>query len=196
MIHRAMMRRIGLLIALGPLCVPGTALAEGMPQLDFKNPLTVDQVWWGAVIFVVFLLLCWLWGLPQVAGVLERRAAAIAADLETARIEKTAADHAATETTEAIAKARAEAQASINAALDAAKQETAAQTAELNARLETQLREAEQRIGAAREGAMRALRQVATETAGAVIVRLTGAAAEPERLQRAIGAAMTARGEG
>jgi len=187
-------QHIALLATLIVLGAPAAAMAEGMPQLNFKNPLTLDQVGWGAVIFIVFFLLCWLWGLPQVSAVLERRGATIAADLDTARRTKAEADRAAEEMAQATARARAEAQAAINAALDTAKQETAAQTAELNARLETQLQEAEQRIDAARQGAMRALRQVATETAETVIQRLTGAAAEPERLNRAIGAALAARG--
>ncbi len=190
-----MIRRItaALLVLLG---MPAAAMAQGMPQLDFANPLTIDQVWWGAIIFVVFFLLCWRWGLPQVGSVLQRRAASIAADLDTARALKAEADRAAAETTQATARARAEAQAAINAALDKVKQQGAAQAAELNARLETQLRDAEQRIDAARQGAMRALRQVATDTAATVILRLTGATPEPDRLQRAVGAALAARGQG
>lgn len=186
-------RLIAPLAAVGVLGMPAVAMAQGMPQLNFANPLTVSQVWWGAVIFIVFLLLCWLWGLPQVSSVLERRAAAIAADLETARTAKEAADRSVAEMTQAINRARAEAQASINAALDAAKQQAAAQAAELNARLETQLNEAEERIQAARGQATRALREVATETAAVVVARLTGAPPEPSRLERAVGAALAGR---
>jgi F-type H+-transporting ATPase subunit b len=185
-----MIRRAALPISLAVLGTPAAAMAEGMPQLDFKNPLTLDQVGWGAVIFIVFLLLAWLWALPQVSGVLERRAATIAADLDTARRVKSEADQAAAEMAQATARARAEAQAAINAALDQAKQQAAAQTAELNARLETQLHEAEQRIDAARQGAMRALRQVATETAETVVQRLTGAAPDRQRLDAAIATAL------
>ncbi len=190
-----MTRRAALLISLGVLGTPATAMAEGMPQLDFANPLTLDQVGWGAVIFIVFFLLAWLWGLPQVSGVLERRAATIAADLDTARRAKLEADQAAAEMAQATARARADAQAAINAALDQAKQRAAAQTAELNARLETQLHEAEQRIDAARQGAMRALRQVATDTAETVVQRLTGTTPDRQRLDSAVGAALTARGQ-
>lgn len=177
------------------LAVPAAAQAEGMPQLDFANPLTVDQVWWGAIIFVVFFLLCWLWGLPLVAGVLERRAASIAADLDTARQAKAQADQFVAETTQSIARARAEAQGSINSALDAAKQQAAAEGLELNKRLDAQIEEAEARIFAARQGALRALRQVAGDTAGAIVTRLTGSAADSARLERAVASALAARGE-
>jgi len=189
-------RVIAALAVAGLLGMPVVATAQGMPQLNFSNPLTLSQVWWGAVIFIVFLLLCWRWGLPQVSSVLEQRAASIATDLETARTAKEAADRSVAEMTQAVARARAEAQASINAALDAAKQLAAAQAAELNARLETQLHEAEERIQAARQEATRALREVATETAATVIARLTGAPPEPSRLEGAIGAALAARRAG
>jgi F-type H+-transporting ATPase subunit b len=187
---RAPARLIASLATLGLLAMPNVASAQGMPQLNFNNPLTLSQLYWGAVIFIVFLLLCWLWGLPQVSSVLERRAAAIAADLETAHTAKEAADRSVAEMTQAIARARAEAQASINAALDAAKQQAAVQAAELNARLEAQLHEAEEHIHAARQEATRALHEVATETAATVIARLTGAPPEPSRLERAVGAAL------
>lgn len=187
------MRRVP---ALALLLLPSAAMAEGMPQLDFANPLTLGQVWWGTVIFIVFFLLCWLWGLPQVGSMLERRAAAISADLETARTAKEAADRSVAEMTQAVARARAEAQASINAALDAAQQQAAAQAAELNARLETELRQADERIRAARQEATRALREVATETAATLIARLTDAPPEQGLLERAVGAALATREAG
>lgn len=190
---RAPARLIVPLAAVGLVGVPTVAMAQGMPQLNFADPLTLAQVWWGAIIFIVFLLLCWLWGLPQVASVLERRAAAIAADLETARTAKEAADRSVAEMTQAIARARAKSQASINAALEAAQQKAAAQAAELNARLEAQLHQAEERIHAARQAATQALREVATETAATVVARLTGGPPEPGRLEHAIGAVLAAR---
>lgn len=177
------------------LTLPAAAQAAGMPQLNFANPLTLSQVWWGAIIFIVFFLLCWLWGLPQVASVLERRAASIAADLDTARQSKLQADQFVAETTQAIARARAEAQGSINRALDAAKQQAAAQSAELNTRLEAQIAESESRIGSARQTALQALRTVASDTAATIVTRLTGSAADPARVERAVAQALAARGE-
>lgn len=178
------------------LLAPVPALASGMPQLDFANPLTLAQVWWGAAIFVVFLLLTWRWGLPQVSAVLDQRAAAIAADLDTARRAKADSDRAVAEVAAATAKARAEGQASITAALDAVKQQEAAQTATLNARLEAQLKDAEAQISAARASAMQALRQVAADAAATVVARLTGSPADPAQLDRALTSALAGRGVG
>lgn len=175
------------------LLAPAVARAEGMPQLDFANPLTTAQVVWGAIIFAVLYWLLSRIALPKVGEVLEQRARHIASDLETAQASKARADAAAKEVAEATARARAEAQAAINAALDAAKAESAARIAGLNERLEKQLQEAEGQINAARASAMQALRQVATETAATVVGRLTGAPADQARLDGAIGAALAAR---
>jgi F-type H+-transporting ATPase subunit b len=180
----------------GVLLLPAAAMAEGMPQLDFNNPLTTSQVVWGAIIFIVLYVLASRVTLPKVGAVLEERASHIARDLEGAQAAKTRADADMAEAVAATAKARAEAQAAINAALDEAKQAAASQAETLNARLEKQLQDAEAQIGQARASAMSALRQVATETAGTVIHRLTGAAPDGQRLNRAVGTALSARGVG
>ena len=172
---------------------PIAARAQGMPQLDFANPLTTSQVVWGAIIFAVLYWLLSRVGLPKVGEVIEERARHIAGDLDAARASKASADTAAREVADATARARSEAQASINAALDAAKGEAAARIAALNERLEKQLQDAEAQIGAARASALRALREVATDTAATVIGRLTGAPPDPQRLDGAVGAALAAR---
>ena len=176
------------------LLFPTLACAkEGMPQLDFANPLTKSQVVWGAIIFVALYLLMSRWGLPRVASVLDERAAKIAGDLEAARAAKLNADAAVAELTEATQRARAEAQAAINRAADQAKLAAAAQTAALNARLDAQLAEAEGRIAAARGSAVSALRQVARETADTMITRLTGTQPDTQTVDRAVAAALAAR---
>ena len=181
------------LALLAALLLPSAAYAEGMPQLDFANPLTTSQVVWGAVIFAVLYVLLSRLALPKVGEVIEERARHIAADLETAQAAKTRSDEAAKQVADATAKARAEAQAAINAALETAQHEAASRIAALNQRLEKQLRDAEAQIDAARGAAMRALRDVATDTAGTVIGRLTGAPPDQGHLDAAIGAALAAR---
>jgi len=176
------------------LLLPGVALGEGMPQLDFRNPLTSSQIAWGAVIFIVLYILASRFALPRVGTVLQDRAERIANDLENARTAKTTADRTGAELAEASTKARAEAQAAINAALEQAKASAAAQAAQLNERLERQLKEAEGRIAESRASAMGTLRQVATEVAVTVVERLTGAPPDPARLDNAIQAVISGHG--
>jgi F-type H+-transporting ATPase subunit b len=184
------------LILVPLLALPAAAMAEGMPQLDFKTPLTISQVVWGAIIFVALYIMLSRTGLPLVASVLEERATKIAKDLDEARAAKARADDGMREADEATAKARAESQAAINAALDEAKTAATAQAEVLNTRLEKQLQESETQIAQARASAMSALRQVATETAATVVTRLTGKEPDAGRLDSAIGSALTARGIG
>ena len=172
---------------------PIVARADGLPQLDFGNRLTIYQVVWGAVIFIVLYILASRTALPKVEAVLEERAKRIAGDLEGARVAKARADAGIKAAADATASARAEAQAAINAALESSKQAAALQSAALNERLERQLKEAESQIAAARSDALAALPGVATETAIALITRLTGVMPDPVRLNGAIHAAMAAR---
>jgi F-type H+-transporting ATPase subunit b len=167
-----------------------------MPQLDFANPLTISQVVWLVIIFSALYVLLARWALPQVAEVLEARAAAIGRDLEVAQKAKTESDAAVATMTEATRKAHAEAQAEIAAAVASSKESAAAQAADLNARLDVQLAAAEQRIGAARAAAMGALREVATDTARVVVTRLTGRPPEHAALEHEVGAVLAARGQG
>ena len=164
-----------------------------MPQLDFANPLTISQVVWMFVIFAILYAALRFWALPQVGGVLEMREQRIAADLNTARHAKEEADRAAAEIAERGRSASAEAQAQVSAASDAAKREAAEQARVDSEQLEKQLAEAEQRIAAARKDAMGALRQVANDTATAVVSRLTGHAPDPARVDAAVGDILAAR---
>ncbi len=178
------------------VALPSVARAEGMPQLDFKSPLTLSQVYWGAAIFALLYILLSRVGLPKVGAVIEQRAVHIAADLEAARAQKAQADAAVAELTATMQRSRAAAQGEINQAVDQAKAAAAEQATALNARLETQLKTAESRINEARAAAMSALNQVATETAATVIARLTGMSSDPQRINAAVGAALAARGQG
>ncbi|WBV42459.1 F0F1 ATP synthase subunit B' [Pseudoroseomonas cervicalis] len=152
--------------------------AEGMPQLDFGNPLMLAQVVWLLIIFGVFYYVLSSIVLPRAASVLEERRSRIEGDLDAARAAKAEADAAMAAHQAASAKARAESQAAITAATEAAQADIAARNAALNERLNQQIASAEARIAAARDTAMGALREVATDTANALVQRLTGSSNE------------------
>ena len=145
------------------------------------------------MIFLALYLLLSGWALPQVAQVLETRAARIRTDLDAALAAKTAANAAVAELTVATAKARAEAQVAINSAVDAAKAEAAAMAAAANDRLAAQLAEAEARIAAGRTAAFAALRDVAGTATTDVVTRLAGFAPDGQVINAAVDHALTAR---
>jgi F-type H+-transporting ATPase subunit b len=192
--------RMPAIAAAGFLLTASAAFAEdqpkGMPQLDFRNPLTISQVVWLALIFLALYLLLAKWALPQVSEVLAARAAIIERDLDAARDAKAEADAAVAELTAASRQAQASAQAEIDGAVAAARKEAADQAAAANARLQAQLAEAEVQIAAARTSALGALRQVATDTAFAVVNRLTGMTPEAQAVDAAVGTALAARSQG
>jgi F-type H+-transporting ATPase subunit b len=164
----------------------------GMPQLDFGNPLMISQVVWLFVIFGLLVFLCYQFLLPPVAAVLEDRRARIAADLDAARDARAEADAAEAGRRESTVRARAEAQASVAAATGAAQAESAARAAALADRLAKQIAEAEARIATARDAAMGALREVATDAAGAMVQRLSGVT-DPAAVSAAVGRELAAR---
>jgi len=161
-----------------------------MPQLDFANPLTLFQVLWMAVIFLVLYLALARWALPQVADVIEARGARIAADLEMAREAKTRADQAVAELTEATRKAHAEAQAAIVNAIATARADALTQSRNADIELEARLADAERQIDAARAAAVGALRGIASDTAGTIVRRLTGVDADSGLLGSAVDRAL------
>ncbi|MGX9964499.1 F0F1 ATP synthase subunit B family protein [Roseomonas sp. F4] len=165
-----------------------------MPQLDFGNPLMIAQIVWLLIIFGVLYFALATYALPRVEAVLEDRRRRIEGDLEAAQAAKAEADAAMATHREATAKARAEAQAAIAAALQAAQAESAQRSEALAARLAQQIEAAEGRIVAARDSAMRSLRQVSTETTIAVLQRLTGEA-DQAAVGAAVDRALVARGQ-
>jgi F-type H+-transporting ATPase subunit b len=203
------MRRITLAAAAGAglVALSGAALAAapaaggepvvGMPQLAFGHPeqgrLLIANLVWLLLIFGLLYYVMARYALPQVEGVLEERRRRIEGDLGVAQAAKQRADAALSEHQAATARARAESQAAIAAATGQAQTEAAAKAEALNARLNAQITEAERRIAAARDAAMGALRQVATETTDALVSRLIGTA-DRAAVERAVERELASRG--
>ncbi len=186
------------LSALAPSAVvmvlaPSSAVADTMPQMDFHNPLTLDQVGWMAVILVVLYFALARWGLPEIGKVLENRAAVIARDLAAARAAKLEADAAVKALNATISQARAAAQAAVAKAVIDAKAHAAAEATALAAKLEAKLAEAETQIATARAAALAAIKPVAAEAAGTILLKLTGTQPAADQLATRLDAALAAR---
>jgi len=170
------------------------AHADSMPQLDFGNKLLTAQVIWGAIIFAAFYYLVSRVGLPRVTSILDMRADTIAQDLNQARDARANADTAVAELTQARAKAYAQSQAAIADATQKARENAAARAAAHESELEAKLAESEARIHQAQKAAMGALREVASQTALAIVGRLTGQAADTGRVDHAVSTILGERG--
>lgn len=194
------MRKFGtaLLSAVAPFAAvmalaPSSAWADTMPQMNFQNPLTLDQVYWMVAILVVLYLLLSRWGLPEIGKVLENRAAVIAADLAAARAAKLDADKAVAALHATVAQARAAAGAEVAKAVTDAKAKAAAEASALAEKLDAKLAAAEAQIAVARASAMAAIKPVAAEAADTILLKLTGQTPDNAALATRLDAALAAR---
>ncbi|WP_419730921.1 hypothetical protein [Lichenicola sp.] len=185
--------RIAMLSGVGLAVSCRTASAAGMPQLQFGNPLTTGQVFWGAVIFLVLYLLLSRSALPRVASVLAERRSRIEGDLDIAQGARHEADKAIDELRRARREAAAEAAGIVEKVVSEAREQAAARTREMNERLEAEIARAEEAVGVARQAALGSLRAIATDTAQLLVTRLTGADADRLLVESKVDAALAGR---
>ncbi|PZW50322.1 ATP synthase F0 subcomplex B subunit [Humitalea rosea] len=155
-----------------PLVAMAAEAEGGMPQLRFGDQRLIGTTVWLVVMFGALYYIVSSYLLPPVGEVLADRAARIGADLTLARDTKSEADAAIRETRTATAEARAAAQAEVAASLAAANAEAQARAEAASARLAERIAAAEAGITASQTAAMAALRDVATETAVALVARI------------------------
>jgi F-type H+-transporting ATPase subunit b len=188
---RLMMTRRSIRVILGAVLglTPSVAMAGGkMPQMDFSNPLTGEQVVWMAIIMIGLYFILSRWALPQIGQVIENRQNRILSDLDTARAAKARAEHAVAELNLAIRNAREASQSAIAEAVNAAKAKAREQSAALTAELDAQIARAEAEIDISRQQAVAALPPVAEEVTASLLQRLTGTSADRARIERTIAA--------
>ena len=151
------------------VATPAIAAEEeaGLPQLDFST--FPNQIFWLIVTLVAIYLILTRIALPRIGSTLAERSGTISNDLAAAEDLKARAGEAESAYEKALADARAEARrisddarADIQRDLDAAIAEADARIAERSAESETQ-------IAAIRDSATASVREVAKETAEAIV---------------------------
>ncbi len=158
--------------------------SAGLPQFQFQH--------WGGQIAYLLILFVALYVLmakvfaPRMRRVLDERAATIANAISSAKAVQAEADAQAEAAKRALAEARATAQRTAVEASAKAAAETAERKAALEAELSARQTEAEGRIRAARDAAMQQLATVATDTAEAMLEKLTGAKSPREAVATAV----------
>jgi F-type H+-transporting ATPase subunit b len=163
-----------------------------MPQLIFAD--FPPQLVWLVVTFGFLYVMMAKVALPQVARVLDARAAKIAGDVAAAEKLKTEAATALRDYEAVMAEARAKANAAIQDAAQKAAAASAARQAEFAAVLKERSDAAERRIAAARAEAMAGIAAVAGEATSAAVSRLVGVDVPAATVSQAVAAAMRGRG--
>ena len=158
--------------------------ASGLPQFDASQ--WPGQMVWVLVIFAVLYVLFSRVFVPRVGGAIAEREDKIAGDIKEARRLKDEAEALAKAAAEEMKAARERAQKLAADAKAEAKASTARHRAEEAGRLAKGFADAEARIAAARDEAMRHVRSIAAETAEAMIGRLTGAPASSAEIDAAL----------
>ena len=166
--------------------------SAGLPQLDLTS--FPPQLFWLAISFVVLYLLLSRLALPRVTDILRTREEKIAGDLDQAeRLNREAGD-ALKGYEQALAEARAKATDIAAQTRAAVQAEADARQAEAEARFAAQTAEAETRIRATRDQAMSQVREIASDTATALVSRLLGASPDGARLDQVVGEELSRRG--
>jgi F-type H+-transporting ATPase subunit b len=158
-----------------------------MPQLDPLN--WAPQLIWLAITFgVLYLLMVWV-ALPRIGGVIDKRAAHIAGDLEAADKFRRETEEAIAAYEQALAEAKQEAHAIVEEGRAKLKAETDAERAKLEKELAAKAAEAEARIAEAKASAMKEVNAVATDVASDIVRELTGTAPAKSDIDKAVAAA-------
>lgn len=166
----------------------GTAPAEhggggGLPQFELQY--WGGQIVWLLLIFGVLYVLMSRVFIPRLRHVQDTRAETISSAVAEARRVQDEADAQAAAARAEIEQARARARTVAAEAKAKANAEFAARQAEADARIADQLAAAETRIRDLRDTAMASVGDIAVETAGAMVERLTGTAASAADLRAA-----------
>ncbi|MBV9512384.1 MAG: hypothetical protein JO303_19100 [Caulobacteraceae bacterium] len=158
----------------------------GLPQFDLaKWP---GQMVWMLIVFGVMLFLFAKVFVPRVGGTIAAREDRIAGDVGDARRLKEQADEQAKAAASEMTQARASAQKLAQDAKTKAHADAAAKEALEEARLAETFAKAESRIGEAREQAMSHVREIAADTAQAIVAHLTGREASSDEVKAALAA--------
>jgi len=144
-----------------------------MPQLDFST--FAPQLFWLTLTFVILYILLARVALPRIGGVIEQRRDRIADDLDEASRFKAQTDDAIAAYEASLAAAKAKASGIAQETRDALSAKTDKERAKVEAMLSEKAKQAELRIAATKKQAVASIREVAADTAVAVVHKLIGA---------------------
>ncbi|WGM37946.1 hypothetical protein [Caulobacter sp. NIBR1757] len=159
----------------------------GLPQFEFQH--WAGQIAWLLILFAILYVLMSRVFTPRLRRVLDEREGTIAGALEQARKVQEEANAQAAQAKADLADARASAQRMAAEARAKASAQAQARQAAEDAKLAERMAEAETRIRASRDAAMTHVSEIASDTASAIVEKLTGAAPKASDLNAALAAA-------
>jgi F-type H+-transporting ATPase subunit b len=156
----------------------------------FQKDTFASQLVWLAVFFVLLYVLISRVAIPRIDGIMQARSGRIDGDLAEAKRLKDQSDAALAAYEKSLADARARAQALAGETRDKLAAEAEVTRKKLEAELNTRIAKAEQTITATKTAAMANVQGIATDTAIAIVERLTGTAPSGSVAQAAVAGAL------
>ncbi len=163
-----------------------------MPQIDqlSESWFAVSQLFWLAIVFGAVFFIIGLYMLPKVEATVDARDRKIAEDLASAKAARDAADSLEEEYRTGTNRARGDAQGLIGKAKDKAAVDTAKLVAKADAAIADKMAAAEAAIASARAQALAEMEQVASDSASALVERLSSAKISASDASNAVRAAL------
>jgi F-type H+-transporting ATPase subunit b len=143
-----------------------------------------------AVAFVVLYIIVSRFAVPRVGGIIEARHNAIEGNLAEAQKLRDQSDAALKAYEGELAAARSRAQAIGNETREKLNASAEAERKALEAKLAGKLADAEKQIAATRTAAMRNVKSIAADAAGAIVQRLTGTTPDAATVDKAVDATL------
>jgi len=155
-----------------PLLAAESGEKSGLPQLD--TTLFAGQLFWLALSFGLLYVLMAFVALPGVKRTQDNRHDVIASELAAATAANEAAKTMIAQYEKALTDARAKAQATVHEIATQTAKESAEKQAKQQQELTKRLQEAEAKIVAARDTALKDIAGAASELASTVVEKITG----------------------
>ena len=167
-----------------PAQTESTEQSAGLPQFQFQH--WPGQIAYLLILFAILYVLMWKVFAPRIRRIFDERERTISGAIASAKSVQAEAALQAEAARQALADARAKAQKTASDAKARVQEESKARQVEQEAELSVKLSEAEAGIRKARDAAMTSVSAVASDTAQAIIEKLTGTAATGEQVSAAL----------
>ncbi len=162
--------------------VPG----DKPPFPPFQGETYASQLLWFALAFVALYLIISRVAIPRIGGIIDARSARIASDLAEAERLKTQSEAAQAAYEKALADARGRAQTLAGQTRDRLNAEAETARKKLEDQLAERMAGAERTIASTKQSAMSNVKGIATDTAAAIVERLTGSAPAAAQVDAAV----------
>lgn len=165
----------------------GAEKKGGLPQLD-PTTFTPQLVWLVLTFGLLYLILSQI-ALPRVAAVLDERAQRIKRDLDEAERLKSETERALASYEQALADARSKAGGIAKETREKLAAEVDRDRSSIEGQLAIKLADAERRIGDMKGRALSGVAEIAADTAGAIVEKLSGRKVSPDDIRKALAGA-------